>query len=122
MPNTSRFLLKIYFFGYSIFHIETQKYWALAVNAALTAKTLELAREARAKCVKRRANAKRPSRKKFGIMAIEQQIQNDGMHRTKSQPDKIQDPHLSHPSLNCFVLRCPHLASIISNLRSNRRL
>jgi hypothetical protein len=46
VPKASRFLLKINFTELSKFHIETQKYWTLAVTAARTAQELNLAREA----------------------------------------------------------------------------
>ncbi len=79
IPEASRFLLKINFTELSKCHIETQKYWTLAVNAALAAQNREQARGARAKRVWGRINAKRPSRQKLGLVAIEQQIRKDGM-------------------------------------------
>jgi hypothetical protein len=41
VPEASRFLLKINFTELSKCHIETQKYWTLAVNAALAAQNCE---------------------------------------------------------------------------------
>jgi hypothetical protein len=58
----------------SNFHLETQKYWTLAVDVALKAKPLKLAQGARVKKVRKKLNTKIPSRKKLGIVAIEQQI------------------------------------------------
>ncbi len=49
VPEASRFLLEINFTELSRLHVETQKYWNLAVNAALTAQNRELARGAREK-------------------------------------------------------------------------
>ena len=49
VPEASRFLLEINFTELSKFHIETQKYWTLAMTAACTAQELNLARGARAK-------------------------------------------------------------------------
>jgi hypothetical protein len=43
VPKDSRFLLKINFSELSSYHLETQKYWTLAVDAALKAKALEYA-------------------------------------------------------------------------------
>ena len=80
IPEASRFLLKINFTELSKCHIETQKYWTLAVNAALAAQNRERARGARAKWVRGQINAKIPSRQKLGLVAIEQQIWKDGMH------------------------------------------
>jgi hypothetical protein len=47
VPEVSRFLLEINFTELTELHIETQKYWVLAVNAALAAQNQELARGAR---------------------------------------------------------------------------
>jgi hypothetical protein len=80
VPKASRFLLEINFTELSKYHIETQKYWTLAVNAALAAQNCERARGARAKWVRGQINAKIPSRQKLGLVAIEQQIWKDGMH------------------------------------------
>jgi hypothetical protein len=43
VPEASRFLLEINFTDLSKFHIETQKYYTLAVHAALAAQDLEQA-------------------------------------------------------------------------------
>jgi hypothetical protein len=51
VPEASRFLLKINFTELSKYNPETQKYWILAVNAALAAKNQERARGVRAKQV-----------------------------------------------------------------------
>jgi hypothetical protein len=94
----------------------------LVVDIALKAKALELAQGAGAKRVRRKLNTKTPSRKKLGIVAIEQQIWKDGMHRTVAQTDKSQVPHHSQSSLDSFVQRQPHPASSMGSLRSNKRL
>jgi hypothetical protein len=41
VPEASSFLIKINFTEISKSHIETQKYWSLAVNAALAAQNLK---------------------------------------------------------------------------------
>ncbi len=74
VPEVSPFLLEINFTELSRFHIETQKYWTLAVNAACTAQELNSARGTWAKQAKQVANTRIASRKKLGIVAIEQQI------------------------------------------------
>ncbi len=81
IPAESRFLLKINHTNLATFHIETQKYWTLAVRAAIHAKTLEQAQGARSKQIRQKNNFKIPSRKKMGIVAIEQQIRQDGNHK-----------------------------------------
>jgi hypothetical protein len=47
--EASKFLLKIKFSELSKFHLETQKYWMLVVDAPLKAKALESAQGTRAK-------------------------------------------------------------------------
>ncbi len=74
VPEASQFFLEINFSKLSKSHLETQKYWTLAGNAALKAKALELARGARAKRVRWKINTKIPSRKKIGIATVEHQI------------------------------------------------
>jgi hypothetical protein len=54
--------------------LETQQYWTLAMNAALTAKQLERKREARIKLIRYRVNRKIPIQKKLGVAAVEQKI------------------------------------------------
>jgi hypothetical protein len=89
-PKPANFVLKINFSELSTSHLETQKYWMLAVNTALKAKALESARGARAKQVRQQLNTKIPSRTKLGIATIEQQICKDGMHRAPVQNDAFQ--------------------------------
>jgi hypothetical protein len=74
IPAESRFLLKINYTNLATFHAETQKYWTLAVRAAIHAKTLEQAQGACSKQIRRKNNSKIPSRKKMGIVVIKQQI------------------------------------------------
>ncbi len=46
VPEDSQFLFEINFSELSSYHLETQKYWMLAVDAALKAKALESAQGA----------------------------------------------------------------------------
>ncbi len=105
VSEDSQFLLKINFSKLSSYHLETQKYWTLAVDAALKAKALESTRGARAKQVQWKLNTKIPSRKKLGIAIVEQQIRKDGMHRAAAQPDALQPSDGSQVSLDRFVQR-----------------
>ena len=74
LPDSSRFLLKINFLELFKYHLETQRYWTLAVDMALKANALEHAQAAQAKRVRRKLNTKVPSRQKLGIAAVEHQI------------------------------------------------
>jgi hypothetical protein len=121
VPEASRFLLKINFTKLTKFHIKTQKYWILAVNAARTAQELHLARGARVKRAKQKVNARIASRKKLGIVAIEQQIRKDFMHWSAPQNDTFPEQH-SQTLINCFAAKRPHPASITGALRSNKCL
>jgi hypothetical protein len=58
VPSDSRFLLEINFSELTKAHLETQTYWTMAVDAAIAAKTLELARGAWAKRIPSRLNTK----------------------------------------------------------------
>jgi hypothetical protein len=121
VPEASRFLLEINFSRLSTLHLETQKYWTLAVDADLKAKELESARGARAKWVRWKLNTKFPCRTKLGIATIEQRICKDSMHRAPVQNDALQINNFSQLSLERFVQRQPHPASIMGSLRSNKR-
>jgi hypothetical protein len=122
VPEGSRFLLEIYFSELSKSHLKTQKYWTLAVDAALKVKSLESARGARAKQVRPKINTKIPSRKKLGIATVEHQIRKDGMHRTVVLTGGIQTTSCPQISLDKFVKRRPHPPSTMGSLRSNKRL
>jgi hypothetical protein len=121
VAKESYFLLEINFTELSGFHIEVQKYWILSVNAACTARKLELARGTRAKQARQKVNTKIPSRRKLGIINIEQQIQRDDMHLRTTQTGT--DPaHDSQPLIDLFLTKQPHPASTVAALRSNKRL
>ena len=122
VPEDSRFLLEINFSELTKSHLETQTYWTLAMDAAIKAKALESARGARAKRMRRRLNTKIASRTKLGITAVEQQIRKDGMHRTSSQSNAAQVKDIPQMTLDSFVKRRPHPASIMGTMKSNKRL
>jgi hypothetical protein len=120
VPEASRFFLEINFTELLKCHIETQKYWTLAVNAALAAQNRKRARGARAKWVRGQINAKIPSRQKLGLVAIEQQIQKDGMHQSPMQSN-ITDQH-TQASIESYVRKQPHPSAALSQLKSNKRM
>ena len=109
------------FFELSKHHLETQRHWTLAVDAALKENTLEQAQGVQAKRVWWKLNTKVPSRRKLGIAAVEHQIGQNGMHQAGSS----SNPHAINPlqsSLATFIRRRPHPASVIASLQSNKRL
>ncbi len=120
IPEASRFLLKINFTELSKCHIETQKYWTLAVNAALVAQNRERARGVRAKWVRGWINTKIPSRQKLGLVAIEQQIRKDGMHWPPTQSN-ITDQH-TQASIESYVRKRPHPSAALSQPKLNKRM
>jgi hypothetical protein len=120
VPEASRFLLEINFTELSKFHVETQKYWILAVNAALIAQNRERARGARAKRIRGKVNAKILSRKKLGMVAIEHQIRKDGMHQSPNPNDTTS--HHTQASIETFVQKRPHPSATQSRLKSNKRM
>ena len=121
IPENSRFLLEINFSELKNAHLETQTYWTIAMEAAIKAQEMESARGARAKRTRHRLNTKIASRSKLGITMVEQQIRQDGMHRTPSQTDAPQSVDIHQTNLDRFVKR-PHPASIIGSMKSNKRL
>ena len=122
IPDDSRFLLEINFTDLTKSHLETQTYWILAMEAAIKAKSLELARGARAKRIWRRLNTKIPGRTKLGITAIEQQIRRDGMHRPPATGCETPTDSRPQPTLERFIKRRPHPASTMGIMKSNKRL
>ena len=61
VPAKSQFLLEINFSELSKSHTESQKYWILAINTALTAQRCQLVQGARTKRIKNKVNRKLPS-------------------------------------------------------------
>jgi hypothetical protein len=121
VSKASHFLLEINFTKLTKFYIKTQKYWTLAVNAACTAQELHLARGAWVKQAKQKVNARIASRKKLGIVAIEQQIRKDCIHRSAPQNDTFPEQH-SQALIDCFAAKRPYPASITGALRSNMHI
>jgi hypothetical protein len=115
LPESSCFLLEIDFSELSTYHLETQKYWTLAVDAALKANAFKYAQGQRAKRVWQKLNTKIPSRKKLGIAIIEHQICQDGMH-VEVPPDILWTTNCHQPPLDRLIKRRPHTASIIASL------
>jgi hypothetical protein len=123
VPAKSQFLLEINFSKLSKSHIESQKYWIFAINAALTAQQCQLARGARTKRIRDKVNRKLPSGTKLRIVAVEQQIRLDQHH---SLPH--QEEHMCYLASNqslldgFFTKKQPHPTAITNLMKSNKRL
>jgi hypothetical protein len=122
VPAESQFLLEINFSNLTKSCIESQKYWILAVNAALTAQQCQLALGACAKQIKDKVNRKLPSRTKLGIVAVEQQIRSNLRHSIPRQEEHTHYLTSNQPLLDGFFTKQPHPASITNLLKSNKRL
>jgi hypothetical protein len=120
VPEASRFLLEINLTELLELHIETQKYWVLAVNAALAAQNRELARGAREKRVQARTNTKIPSRRKLGLVAIEHQIRKDGMHTPPTLNNS--SGHHTQTTIVPYARKHPHPSTAVYLLKSNKRM
>jgi hypothetical protein len=120
VPEASRFLLEINFTELLELHIETQKYWVLAVNAALAAQKQELARGAREKRVEAQTNTKIPSRRKLGLVAIEHQIRKDCMHKPPTSNDSLG--HHTQTTIVTYAQKRPHPSTAVCLLKSNKRM
>lgn len=74
------------------------------------------------KWIRNRINAKIPSRRKLGLVAIEQQIRKDGMHRTSTQGGASQAVNLTQTSLELFVHKRLHPSAMMSLQKPNKTL
>ncbi len=120
VPNNSRFLLEFNFIELTKAHLETQQYWTLAVNAALTARQDKHQQSARIKRVRRKLNRKIPSRKKLGITAVEHHFWLNGMHR---HPNSTINNNIAHPkqtTLTSLTIKRPHPSATLLTLKSNK--
>jgi hypothetical protein len=121
VPEGSKFSLEINFPELTLSHLETQYYWTVAVNAALMAKQLEHKRDARSKRMCQKLNRKLPSRKKLGIVTIEQQIRTDGMHQAPNSNHSEHNQQLQTTLISLIIKRpCP--SSAFLSLKSNKQL
>jgi hypothetical protein len=94
----------------------------LAVKAVLTTQNLEATRGAKLKCIRKKRNAKIPSRKKLGVVAVEQQIKEDGMHHNSNPTNQIHNAHHNQTTLTSFITKRPHSSSALNALKSNKHL
>jgi hypothetical protein len=122
VPAESQFLLEINFSKLSQSHTESEKYWILAVNAALTAKRHLLALEACARQVRNKVNRKLPSQTKLGIVTIKQQIRLDLCHSLLRQEEHTHYHTSNQLSLDGLVSKQPHPVSILNLMKSNKCL
>jgi hypothetical protein len=103
--------------------MESQQYWILAINAALTTQRHQLEKGARAKRTTDKVNRKLPSRTKLGIVAVEQQIRLDQRHLLPRQEEHTCFQESNQSSINgFFTKKRPHPAAIVSLFKSNKRL
>ncbi len=122
VPEGSRFLLEVNFTELTSSHLETQRYWTLAVNAALTAKQLDSGRGARSKRTRHKINRKLPSRKKLCVVAVKQQIRSNGMHQAQSSTLSNSGHQRHQTTLSSLIIKCPHPSSTLTSFKSNKRL
>jgi hypothetical protein len=119
VPEESRFLLEINFGNLNKSHIESQQYWIVAIQAAITAGQRSQAAGRRALRIRRDVNRKLPSRSKLGITAVERQIRRDCMHLAAPE----DTPFPTHtPTITTFLTKRPHPADTLAQYRSNKRL
>jgi hypothetical protein len=119
VPENSCFLLKINFTELTSANLETQRYWTLAVNAALKAQSLEAKRGARLTQIRKKLNRKIPSRKKLSVVAFEHQIQADRMHITSTKATQANANDHTQTTLASYIKMRPHPSNAINMLKSN---
>ena len=105
--------------------MESQQYWILAKNAALTAQRRHLEKGAWAKRTTDKVTTKLPSRTQLSIVAVEQQIRSDQRHFLPRQEEHTHFQESNQSSINeFFTKKWPHPAAIVivSLFKSNKRL
>ena len=123
VPTNSRFLLEINFSDLNKSNLESQKYWILAIHAALIAQRCQLTQGARAKRIIDKVNSKLPSRNKLGVVAVEQQIRLDNRNFLTRQEEHTRFQNSNQSSINGFFTKKRlHPAAMVSLLKSNKRL
>jgi hypothetical protein len=105
VPDNCQFLLKVNFTELTTSYLETQQYWTVAMNAALTAQQLDQLQCTCLKCACQKVNRKIPNRKKLGVTAIEQQIQLDGMHQPPTANIADDSTHLNQTPLTSRIIK-----------------
>jgi hypothetical protein len=74
IPDNCQFRLKFNFTKLTAAHLETQRYWTLAMDAAIAATHQEQQRGEKTKHIGRKLNRKIPSHRKLGITEVKCQI------------------------------------------------
>jgi hypothetical protein len=121
VPDNSRYLLKFNFKKLTKAHLETQRYWTLAVNAALTARQDKCQQGACIIQVWRKLNRKIPSQKKLGITVVKHQIQLDSMHRHLNSTINDNSAHPKQTTLTSLTTKRPHPSATLLTLKLNKR-
>jgi hypothetical protein len=122
IPDNCQFLLEFNFTELTAAHLETQRHWTLAMDAAIAARHQERQRGARTKHIRHKLNRKIPSHKKLGITEVERQIRHNGMH---CPPTSIVDSDFeSHKqtTLTSLILKQPHPSASLLTLKLNKSL
>jgi hypothetical protein len=120
--ESCQFFLEVNFTDLTSSHLETQRYWTLAMNAALTARQFECKRGAHIEWICHRVNRKIPSQKKLGVATVEQQIWLDGMHRPPNSNNSDDTNHGNQTTLTSLIIKRPHPSSTLTTLKSTKRL
>jgi hypothetical protein len=120
VPDNSRFLLDFNFTELTKADLETQQYWTLAVNAALTARQEEHQQGARIKRVQHKLNRKILSQKKLRITAVEHQIWLDGMHCHLNPTISNDIAHPKQTTPTSLTAKHPHPSATLLTLNLNK--
>jgi hypothetical protein len=119
VPEESKFLLEINFGDLTKSRIESQQYWIIAIQAAITAGQRSQAAGSRTRRIRHNVNRKLPSRSKLGITTVERQIRRDCMHLAAPE----DAPFLTTvPSITTFLTKRPRPAANFAQYCSNKRL
>ncbi len=122
IPDNCQFLLKFNFTKLTAAHLETQRYWILAMDVAIAARHQEQQRGAQTKRILHKLNRKIPSRKKLGITEVERQIRHNGMHCPRTSIVDSNFKSHKQTTLTSLISKQPHPSASLLTLKSNKRL
>ena len=121
LPEESRFLLEIDFDRLCRSDLGDQQYWVVAMAAARKAGQRAARRCARARRIHANRSRLVSRRRRMGILDVERQVRLDWAHCGSAQAERRDAPLLSQPALTYFTRVRPSTASLMAQLKSNKR-
>ena len=118
VPHESKFLLEFDLDGLCRSSFDTQQYWFAAAKAAVKAGQRRAQSGARARRIRENTIRRRTRRERLGIIDVERQIRQDGVHLLSSPLDEWR---LAPLSTNTPSKRQAHPSLLQALHKSNKR-